>query len=229
MKKIFYLILLVIFCAIVFMPLAESEGLLRLPFLFTGARPSTLPLPQPWQGELTHVTLHPVSLAGEGAAQPGLQSGGYYIVRHGDTLGSIASESGVRIDDLLAANPELGDPDRIRVGQALALPGSSGFPPAGLPETGGGETAPAASPPPGGSIAVHAEGLPATVSARVGIGLSSTGYLPAGRAFTDETGVLSAVVAIPAEAQPGESAFILITVEDNPLLQAKSGRFQIGE
>lgn len=228
MKKIAYLILLVIFCAVVFIPLAADKGVLRLPFLFTGASPSTLPLPLPWQGELPQVTLHPAGHAGDLAAQPGLQSGGVYIVRQGDTLGSIASASGVGIDDLLAANPGLDDPDRIHAGQALALPGRSGFPAAGLPETGG-ETAPDVGPSPGGSIAVHVAGLPANVSARIGIGLSSTGYLPAGRAVTDETGALSAVVAIPAEAQPGESAFILITVEDNPPVQAKSERFEIGK
>ena len=223
MKKIAYLVLLVIFCAVVFIPLAADKGVLRLPFLFTGASPSTLPLPLPWQGEVPQVTLHPAGPAGDLAAQPGLQSGGVYIVRQGDTLGSIASQSGVGIEDLLAANPGLDDPDRIHAGQALALPGRSGFPAAGLPETGGGGAAP------GGSIAVKVAGLPANVSARIGIGLSSTGYLPAGRAVTDEAGKLSAVVAIPTEAQPGESAFILITVEDNPPVQAKSKRFEIGE
>ena len=43
-------------------------------------------------------------------------------VRSGDTLTGIASRYGVRIDDLLAANPQIRNPNQIRVGQEVFLP-----------------------------------------------------------------------------------------------------------
>ncbi|NPV06932.1 MAG: LysM peptidoglycan-binding domain-containing protein [Anaerolineae bacterium] len=45
-----------------------------------------------------------------------------YVVQAGDTLGSIARRFGITVANILEANPEIGDPDRISVGQALRLP-----------------------------------------------------------------------------------------------------------
>lgn len=48
-------------------------------------------------------------------------------VQRGDTLGRIAQTHGVRLSDLLAANPHL-DPRRLRIGQKVMVPGGAGEP-----------------------------------------------------------------------------------------------------
>lgn len=45
-----------------------------------------------------------------------------YIVASGDTLGRIANEHGFTVEELLAANPQLEDPDRIAVGDEIIIP-----------------------------------------------------------------------------------------------------------
>jgi LysM repeat protein len=53
-----------------------------------------------------------------------------YRVRSGDNLHSIAQRFGLTIGQLLAANPDITDPDRIRVGQIIIIP------PPDAPDTG---------------------------------------------------------------------------------------------
>ena len=45
-----------------------------------------------------------------------------YVVRSGDTLSKIAKQFDVGLDELLAANPQLSDPNRINVGDQLTIP-----------------------------------------------------------------------------------------------------------
>lgn len=45
-----------------------------------------------------------------------------HTVRAGETLTTIARQHGVTLRALLAANPQIADPDRIRVGQVINLP-----------------------------------------------------------------------------------------------------------
>lgn len=47
-----------------------------------------------------------------------------YTVARGDTLSSIAEHFGIRLDDLLAANPEV-VPEALSIGQALKIPAGS--------------------------------------------------------------------------------------------------------
>jgi LysM repeat protein len=53
-----------------------------------------------------------------------------YRIRAGDNLHAIAQKFGLTIGQLLAANPDITDPNRIRVGQALVIP------PPDAPDTG---------------------------------------------------------------------------------------------
>jgi len=53
-----------------------------------------------------------------------------YRVRSGDTLLTTARRFGLTIGQLMAANPSISDPDRIRVGQVLVIP------PPDAPDTG---------------------------------------------------------------------------------------------
>jgi nucleoid-associated protein YgaU len=45
-----------------------------------------------------------------------------YRVKSGDTLGKIAQRFGVTVGDILAANPEITDPDQIVPGQVIVIP-----------------------------------------------------------------------------------------------------------
>jgi LysM repeat protein len=53
-------------------------------------------------------------------------AGGNYTVRSGDTMSGIAARHGVSLAALLAANPQIGNPNRIYPGQVIHLPGGSG-------------------------------------------------------------------------------------------------------
>ena len=64
-------------------------------------------------------------LSDDGAApDEGGAIGVGYQVGAGDTLVEIAAVYGTTVDDLLAANPELDDPDFLLTGQVLRLPGA---------------------------------------------------------------------------------------------------------
>lgn len=60
--------------------------------------------------------------------------GGTYVVRHGDTLYSIAASHGTTVSALMAANG-ISNPNYIRAGQTLTIPGGhhGGYPPAHKP------------------------------------------------------------------------------------------------
>jgi murein DD-endopeptidase MepM/ murein hydrolase activator NlpD len=48
-----------------------------------------------------------------------------YTVKPGDTLGKIAKNNGVSLSQLLEANPQIKDPNRIKVGDLITLPNGS--------------------------------------------------------------------------------------------------------
>nr|MCU0508510.1 LysM peptidoglycan-binding domain-containing protein [Anaerolineae bacterium] len=52
-----------------------------------------------------------------------------YTVRAGDTLAKIAARFGVSVSGILAANPQITNPDRIYIGQRITIPGPGGNPP----------------------------------------------------------------------------------------------------
>ncbi len=97
-------------------------------------------------------------------------SGDQYVVRSGETLSDIAKRLGASVQDLLNYN-DLPDPDRIRPGQVLRVPGGSGSraasqqppasasPPPSASSRAAGATSFASAPPPesnpapGGSLA----------------------------------------------------------------------------
>ncbi|HLH23238.1 MAG TPA: LysM peptidoglycan-binding domain-containing protein [Chloroflexota bacterium] len=57
-----------------------------------------------------------------------------YTVAPNDTLSAIAQRFGIRLDQLLAANPQIANPDVVAVGQALTVPDGAGAVPG--PEAG---------------------------------------------------------------------------------------------
>ena len=50
---------------------------------------------------------------------------GTYVVARGDTLRNIAARTGFTVSDMIAANPQLWNPNLIYAGQVINLPGSS--------------------------------------------------------------------------------------------------------
>jgi nucleoid-associated protein YgaU len=62
-----------------------------------------------------------------------------YVVAKGDTMSGIAKRFGVTIDQILAANPQVKNPDKITIGDALTIPVPE---PTSLPNEVGGSTAP---------------------------------------------------------------------------------------
>ena len=98
-----------------------------------------------------------------------------YTVKPGDTLSRIAMRNGVTLAQLLQANPQVKDPNRISVGDVLNLPdGSTGVPAGSTDDT---KPLPAIS----GAAAAAPPSQPASASA---------GAL--GAALAEELGILSA-------------------------------------
>lgn len=54
---------------------------------------------------------------------PGMYGFGFHEVKAGETLTSIAAESdGVTVDNIVAANPDITDPDKVQAGSVLRIP-----------------------------------------------------------------------------------------------------------
>jgi tyrosinase len=67
-------------------------------------------------------------IPGGNPGYPGGQTySGTYVVGWGDTLRKIATRLGIRLSDLIAANPQLWNPNLIFPGQVINLPGSSSY------------------------------------------------------------------------------------------------------
>src|ERR1041385_7235485 len=98
-----------------------------------------------------------------------------YTVKPGDNLSKIATRNGVTLAQLLQANPQVKDPNRISVGDVLNLPGDSG----GVPPGSTDDT----KPLPVNAIPVTATPQTTTTSAAAGA---------LGKALAEELGSLSA-------------------------------------
>lgn len=68
---------------------------------------------------------------------------GGYTIRKGDTLSAIARAQGMKMSDILKANPSMRDPNKIAAGGRLNLPGAKAAP-AHAPATGTAKPAPVA-------------------------------------------------------------------------------------
>ena len=60
-----------------------------------------------------------------------------YVIKQKDTLSKVAKRFGITIEELLAANPEIKNPDKISIGQQIIIP-----PPAGDGTTPSASAAP---------------------------------------------------------------------------------------
>lgn len=77
-------------------------------------------------GDQIHVPTGSVPAGQVAMLPPGAASGGSmmsYIVQHGDTMWKIAQRYGVSLDALIAANPQVVNPNVLNVGDTLTIPG----------------------------------------------------------------------------------------------------------
>ncbi len=56
-----------------------------------------------------------------GTATPATPAAERYTIQPGDTLGAIAAQHGVSVDDLITANPGI-DPQRLQIGAEIVIP-----------------------------------------------------------------------------------------------------------
>jgi peptidoglycan hydrolase-like protein with peptidoglycan-binding domain len=77
------------------------------------------------------------SSATQPARSPGADDDSRYTVQRGDTLSAIAQQKNVSLDDLVNANPQIRDPNKINVGQELNIPNQSASGAAGAQTAGG--------------------------------------------------------------------------------------------
>ena len=248
LRKVFLLLLLVVFWAVVLLPLTLKPSRSPGSFSFVPAgqaRPAER-LPVPWENaQRATVRVADGSTDSANYAAPDYESaappvtddamppsapssncGSTYTIQRGDSLGKIAKTCGVTLSNLLAANPTIQNPNRIYPGQQINIPSGRGGADT-LVELPSLPAAGSASFYPGALLEVQAAGLPPDTGVRVGIGLSISGYHSLGTHMTDAQGNLTISVVVPDHARMGEAAFILVTTHGVPARQAISEKFTI--
>ena len=227
MRKFFIILLLFTGWAVIFSPWFSGKPDSSRAF-YTPVHPSNQPMPQAWQD----APIIPVSaLAGDApldaSASPGGNCAVSYTIQAGDTLGEIARGCGVTLGELLSANRKIDNPDRIYPGQQIAIPNPRAGRGGGNTFAESADSKPSGGLRPGASVKIDASGLPPNTTARIGLGLSNTGYIVIGKRQTDASGHLSFNLSLPVDAQPGETAFIMVTTLGTPSVQQISKPFVI--
>ena len=180
-----------------------------------------------------------------------------YSVQGGDTLSSIASLCGITLSELVAANPSITNPNLIRPGQELNIPGVVQQLDAGVLTTGEQATlaplpveqpptvdqavgqptvvAPESSLPsevpgvkPGDVLTIEIANLPPQVQVRLGVGPQGGALTVLGETLTDQVGRLRTEITIPPDARPGEIWFVTAMTLQDPFTTVNSAPFQIG-
>jgi LysM repeat protein len=220
-RIVLLLLILIAGWLLIFLPLVSGSQALNLPW---GERLAA-DLPRPWKSGATVQLLPRSSSVVDSAAECPAE----YALQSGETLGEIARRCAIPLESLLAANPQIANPNRVYAGQAISIPFLEG--------RGSGDDVSAALSSadlpgrysPGSVVEVQAAGLPPGAKVRVGLGLSSTGYRVLGQAVSGADGRLSITITLPESAQPGDTAFLLVTAAGIPSVQVISPEFTIEE
>ncbi len=240
MRKFILFLLLIAGWAVIFLLLLlPNLGLLGLPS--AAAHPSSRPLPAPWSDAdrlQVRIPGQPTLAAPGLSAAPAVQAavasqatcGSRYILSPGQTLGQVAQDCGLSLAELLAANPQVTNPNRVFSGQSLSIPnplvGRGGADPLAVIEA---PIPPTGSYLPGAQLEIAAQGLPPHTRVRIGVGLSASGYRQLAEQVTGADGRITAVVHLPPDAQFGESGFFMLTSASVPVVQKISAAFTIGQ
>ncbi|MBK9258556.1 MAG: DUF3380 domain-containing protein [Polyangiaceae bacterium] len=125
-----------------------------------------------------------------------------YVVKSGDTLGAIASRYDTTVQAILAANPQIKNPNAIFVGQQIKIPKNSSSgqspTPSKPPEDTGGTPAPSQSQ--GGPPATGPWTLPQSGAARK---LAVSDFVAAARNLDCETAAVRAVAEVESGGRTG--------------------------
>lgn len=147
--------------------------------------------------------------------------GATVTVSSGDTLVRIAQRCATTVAALLAANPQITDPNRLLVGQVLTVPGSSN------PSTPSVVAIYPLGGAPGTQVTVIANGLPINATVNVGVGLRNAGFATLQPLATDAYGGLQSVVTIPSTAAGGQVYVVTVTTPTGQSVTAQ-GFFVVG-
>lgn len=152
--------------------------------------------------------------------------GRVHVVERGDTLAEIAARYGLSLAAIVAANA-IDDPNLIRIGQEILLPGREGD--VRPPEPGPAPTRVAISPsagPPGTPVTVTASGFPPGAQVHVGAGRAQSEYDVLERTAVDDQGRLRTTVELPAFADAREEWVFVVSTPDHRV-EARSERFDV--
>jgi hypothetical protein len=215
-RKFVLFCLFLFVCAGLYLLLSAENSTPVFSFSIDGVHPSEQHLPSPWVAQTAAAVRLRSAVAGaeSGAACPDV-----YQVQKGDTAGTIAQRCGLSVAELQAANPTLGNLNLIYAGEEINLVPVS--------QTGNTAAREIKSAAPGSTVTVEVTGFSPDTAVRLGLGLSQSGYQILKEARTDGEGKLTMPVTIPAGAEAGERAFVLVTTIHTPVVQAISPSFQI--
>jgi LysM repeat protein len=118
-----------------------------------------------------------------------------YVVQPGEWLARIARKCDTSVTAILAANPQISNPNMIAIGQVLDMPGQSqALQLSVVPDRAS----------PGSEIRVIGIGFAADQPVTVGIGLSGSELLQRKEAQADAQGRLDTTITLPEGARPGQ-------------------------
>ena len=118
-----------------------------------------------------------------------------YIVRSGDTFSAIAARFGVTLAALVAANPQITEPNHIFPGQVVTIPGSS--------------------PAPGPSYVVQIGDTLTDIAARFGVTLA--GVVAANPQISDPDQIFPGqVITIPGSSPAPGPSYVVRSVTPSP-------------
>jgi hypothetical protein len=117
-----------------------------------------------------------------------------YFIRAGDTLIEIAESTRRSTSSILAANPQIINPNQLPLGGKLVIPPQIAT--IGITPSSGS---------PGTQLQVLGLGFPANSSVTLGIGRSNNSFDIIGTVPVDATGLFRSLATIPLDARPGEN------------------------
>lgn len=144
---------------------------------------------------------------------PDPPTGDTYTIRRGDTLGKVAARFGVALNALLAANPQIENPNLIEIGWGLVIPGRGEPSPPSEPDPDTQVTISPTSGPPGTEVRMRGENFPPRGTLQIGGGLVASEYEILDRVRTDGTGSFSMTLRVPASTEPGQRWVFVVTRE----------------
>jgi LysM repeat protein len=142
-----------------------------------------------------------------------------YVVQPGDTLFSIARRFGTTVQAILQANPQIVNPNRIFIGQRIAIPVTE-------PDEREVLISPTSGPP-GTVVNVEGRVWPFDTPIVVQVGRVGTELTPVLRLRTSLIGTFTTQVTIPATAQAGEQWLVRAETIEGPLIRGTSPPFTV--